>query len=97
LDGPIGRLIDDLRLAEGSANANLVALLTEKFAPLSVDRVWHDEHAAITHWLLLLNGVNHADEQKLAESLLFWREFNGASNARVRCIQSSEHQLFRST
>ncbi len=43
------------------------------------------------------NGVNDPEEAKLAHVLLFWREFFAGPDARVRCVQSSERELFNYT
>jgi hypothetical protein len=92
---PFQRLLEDLQSGDIEKNRQLVAQINEAFSKPTIDNIWHADRAAVSHWLLLLNGINNADEQRLAQGLLFWREFFGGPDARIRCVQSSERDCFR--
>jgi hypothetical protein len=62
--------------------------------PFLINDIWHADEGAVSFWILLLNGINRGPEAELAQRLLVWKEFFSRSEARIRCIQSSENEFF---
>jgi hypothetical protein len=56
--------------------------------------LWERKELPVTYWILLMSGVNRAEEMDIANTLLSWQTFFGKHSARVRCIQSSETNEF---
>lgn len=63
--------------------------------PMEVLDLWDQQEVAITYWILLLTGVNQAEEVGIAKDLLAWQAFFAKDSARVLCVQSSERDAFR--
>lgn len=62
---------------------------------LTVVDLWDRPSPAITYWILLMSGVNQAEELHIAQDLLSWQAFFSKHSARVQCVQSSERAEFR--
>jgi hypothetical protein len=87
------RIVDFLE-ANNSALAKEVLDELRQNASITISTVWHSESEVMSHWLLLIDGVNHKEEEELAKTLLFWREFYAGPLSRARCVQSSERDAF---
>ena len=57
--------------------------------------LWEQPELASSFWVLLISGVNHQRELKIAQTLLTWKAFFVKDSASVLCLQSSERQAFR--
>lgn len=85
------------RLSEAEAellNSIVNHLRRERDNP-DIRDVWFPSEDAQSFWILFLNGVDDSEEAALSKSLLFWREFYGGPISNVRCIPSSDRELFR--
>lgn len=56
----------------------------------SIDDIWYKNDNAVSYWLLLINGIDSPKEAKIANELLFWREFLVGDDAQLRCLQTSD-------
>lgn len=56
----------------------------------SIDDIWYRNENAVSYWLLLINGIDSPREAKIANELLFWREFLVGDDAQLRCLQISD-------
>ena len=68
--------------------------IIEKQNSIETIDIWHDKDYAISHWVLLINGINQASDLKLSSNLLTWKEFSSKETASVQCIQASDHKEF---
>jgi hypothetical protein len=90
----LARVLDAIQSGDDSQNARLIKAAVERLTTPSINDIWHDNQASISHWVLLLNGINNADEHRLASELLVWQGCFAGPDARVRCIQTSERNMF---
>lgn len=60
-----------------------------------VSDLWEQPELASSFWVLLISGVNHEREMKIAQALLTWKAFFVKDSANVLCLQSSEREAFR--
>ena len=58
-----------------------------------ISDIWFNYDVAESYWLLLINGVDNLDESRMANELLFWKEFHAKQYAVFRCIQSGDVSL----
>ncbi len=56
--------------------------------------IWIDESGAVSHWLLLLNGIPSPEERVIASDLLLWQHCVAGPDAQARVLPSSERELF---
>ena len=91
------QLLKAMRLDGSPENARLVRAAIDQLISPTIHDIWHDEGVAISHWVLLLNGINSSEEHRLASELCLWRGCFAGPDARVRCIQSSERAIFAFT
>ena len=62
---------------------------------LEIPDLWTQRPSPLTYWVLMLSGVNQADEVRVAQDLLTWQAFFAKQSAQVHCVQSSERDEFR--
>lgn len=57
--------------------------------------LWERRDLSFTYWVLLISGVNQAEEMEIASALLTWKHFFAKDAAMLLCIQSSERREFK--
>ncbi len=85
-------------LGAGASNAGDVERLLEALQLLKkpqLEDIWFNHEASISYWLLIINGVDNKIETKMANEILFWKEFHAGGDANVRCVQSSDRELYK--
>lgn len=90
----LARVLEAISCGDDSDNASLIRAAIESLVSPTINDIWHDNAASISHWVLLLNGINNSDEHRLASELLIWQECFAGPDARARCIQTSERTMF---
>jgi hypothetical protein len=83
---------------EGKASAEIAELIRAvlvEVREVDVLDLWKPREAALTYWILMLTGINQAEEMRIATDLLSWQAFFAKDSARVVCLQSSERDAFR--
>lgn len=64
-------------------------------AAVQVLDLWERPEVAVSHWVLLMTGINQQDELEIARNLLSWKTFSAKDSARVLCLQGSERVGFK--
>lgn len=57
--------------------------------------LWARHDVPLTYWVLLMTGVDQADEKSIAQELLSWHAFSAKASAKIQCIPSSDQEAFR--
>ncbi|MEQ8280823.1 MAG: hypothetical protein RMA76_35600 [Deltaproteobacteria bacterium] len=93
------RQLQALRLLK---EAGVEQHVVDRIVELAIDRshllefadLWTRGESALTYWVLIMSGVNQADEFRIASELLIWQEFFCGRSARVTCLQPSDARFF---
>jgi hypothetical protein len=86
--------IDEIEQAVQSRDLRIIKKTVDRVFSPDIQDIWHETGGESSHWILLLNGIDDADERQLVSELLIWQHCNSGPDARVRCLQSSEREEF---
>lgn len=64
--------------------------LAEEILQPKIEKIWLDESNALAYMIVLINGINDLEDVSLVKKILFWKEFFGKNNVKIRCLQASE-------
>lgn len=81
----VNRDDDDLGLALRNFLRNVSLPI---FEDIWIDAV--DDFCPISYWLYLSNDISDEREMEAIKHLLYWKEFNGKSISKVKCLQISD-------
>jgi nucleotide-binding universal stress UspA family protein len=83
---------------EAEERAKVEALFETALAAAQEKRVvdfWDQPQLSVSHWVLMLSGINEEVEVRIADTLLRWKAFYVRDAAALLCVQSSERARFR--
>lgn len=69
-----------------------------KISPSNFEELWidiADSDYSISYWLYLANDINDERETDLIKALLYWKEFNGKTISKIKCLQVSDSYFYK--
>jgi len=88
------KLLNAINVDKGEDIDNLINDFLIEISHPKIEDIWLDEDVAISYWIFISNNIFSNKEAEFAKQLLFWREVYGKSNAKVKCLLSSENKYY---
>lgn len=81
---------------ENNARSLIMDMLQEINEP-NIEDLWieaNDKPYPISYWIFLTNDIHDQREATIIKQILFWKEFNGRSFVKFKCLQVSNTEFY---